>query len=123
MSLDENLVKEAAEEAGLSADAARRAVPVGAVSYLMENEAGLKPDTLFLYDLEVAEDFKPRNTDGEVEEFMLWPLDQVAARIRDSDDFKFNVNLVIIDFLVRHGYLKPEQPDYLDLVMGLRRPL
>ena len=123
LSLDENLVKEAEEEAGLSADAARRAVPVGAVSYLMENEAGLKPDTLFLYDLEVAEDFTPRNTDGEVEEFMLWPLDRVAARVRDSDDFKFNVNLVIIDFLVRHGYLKPEQSDYLDLVMGLRRPL
>ncbi|UEM18920.1 DUF4743 domain-containing protein [Skermanella mucosa] len=123
LSLDENLVKEAEEEAGLSAGLARRAVPVGAVSYLMETEAGLKPDTLFVYDLEVAEDFKPRNTDGEVEEFMLWPLDQVAARVRESDDFKFNVNLVIIDFLVRHGYLKPEQPDYLDLVMGLRRPL
>ena len=123
LTLDENLVKEAHEEAGLSAEAARRAIPVGVVSYLMEHPAGLKPDTLFIYDLEVAEDFVPRNTDGEVEHFMLWTLDEVAQRVRDTDDFKFNVNLVIIDFLVRHGYLKPEQPDYLDLVMGLRRPL
>jgi 8-oxo-dGTP pyrophosphatase MutT (NUDIX family) len=123
LTLDENLVKEAEEEAGLSADAARKAVPVGAVTYLMENEAGLKPDTLFLYDLEVAEDFVPRNTDGEVEHFMLWPLTQVAECVRDTDDFKFNVNLVIIDFLIRHGYLKPEQPDYLDLAIGLRCPL
>ena len=98
LSLDENLVKEAHEEAGLSAEAARRAVPVGVVSYLMENPAGLKPDTLFLYDLEVAEEFVPRNMDGEVEHFMLWPLDEVARRVRDTEDFKFNVSLVIIDF-------------------------
>jgi len=123
LTLDENLVKESEEEAGLSAEVARRSVPVGVVTYLMENENGLKPDTLFLYDLEVAEDFVPRNTDGEVEHFMLWPLDRVAECVRDTDDFKFNVNLVVIDFLIRHGYLKPEQPDYLDLAIGLRRPL
>jgi 8-oxo-dGTP pyrophosphatase MutT (NUDIX family) len=123
LTLDENLVKEAQEEAGLSAEAARQAVPVGVVSYLMENPAGLKPDTLFLYDLEVAEDFVPRNTDGEVEHFMLWPLDEVARRVRDTEDFKFNVNLVIIDFLIRHGYLKPEDAEYPDIAIGLRRAL
>jgi 8-oxo-dGTP pyrophosphatase MutT (NUDIX family) len=121
LSLDENLVKEAHEEAGLSAEAARRAVPVGVVSYLMESPAGLKPDTLFLYDLEVGEDFVPRNTDGEVEHFMLWPLDEVARRVRDTEDFKFNVNLVIVDFLIRHGYLRPEDADYPDIAVGLRR--
>ena len=123
LTLDENLVKEAHEEAGLSAEAARRAVPVGVVSYLMESQAGLKPDTLFLYDLEVAEDFVPRNTDGEVEHFMLWSLDEVAQRVRDTEDFKFNVNLVIVDFLIRHGYLKPEDADYPDLAIGLRRAI
>jgi 8-oxo-dGTP pyrophosphatase MutT (NUDIX family) len=121
LTLDENLVKEAHEEAGLSADAARQAVPVGVVSYLMENPAGLKPDTLFLYDLEVAEDFVPRNTDGEVEHFMLWPLEEAARRVRETDDFKFNVNLVIVDFLMRHGYLKPDDAEYPDLAIGLRR--
>lgn len=121
LTLDENLVKEAHEEAGLSAEAARRAVPVGVVSYLMEHPAGLKPDTLFIYDLEVAEDFMPRNTDGEVEHFMLWPLDEVAQRVRETDDFKFNVNLVIVDFLIRHGYLKPDDAEYPELAIGLRR--
>ena len=123
LTLDENLVKEAHEEAGLSAEAARRAVPVGVVSYLMENPAGLKPDTLFLYDLEVEEDFVPRNTDGEVEHFMLWPLDEVARRVRDTEDFKFNVSLVIVDFLIRHGYLSPEDAEYPDIAIGLRRAL
>ncbi|MEO0034473.1 MAG: hypothetical protein RLZZ501_496, partial [Pseudomonadota bacterium] len=30
--------------------------------------------------------------------------------------------LVILDFLIRHGHLSPDhEPDYLDLVAGLRR--
>jgi hypothetical protein len=65
----------------------------------------------------------PQNKDGEVAHFMLWPLGKVARLVRDTEDFKFNVNLVIIDFLIRHGYLKPEEPDYPDIAIGLRRPL
>lgn len=121
LTLAENLVKEAAEEAGIAADLARRAVPVGAVTYLRESREGMKPDTLFLYDLELDPGFEPRNTDGEVEAFELWPLDRVAASVRDGDDWKFNVNLVVIDFLVRHGWLTPDDPDYLEIVAGLRR--
>ncbi|HSK39241.1 MAG TPA: DUF4743 domain-containing protein [Arenibaculum sp.] len=122
LSLAENLLKEAEEEAGLGPDLVRTAVPVGAVSYLLENEAGLKPDTLFVYDLECPAGFVPRNTDGEVAEFRLLPLDEVARIVRETDDFKFNVNLVVIDFLIRHGWLKPEDPDYAALALGLRRP-
>lgn len=121
LTLAENLEKEAAEEAGIAPELARRAVPVGAVTYIMESRAGLKPDTLFLYDLELDPGFTPRNTDGEVEAFELWPLDRVAASVRDGDAWKFNVNLVVIDFLVRHGWLKPDDPDYLEIVAGLRR--
>jgi len=123
LSLAENLRKEAAEEADLPADIADRARPVGVVTYTMETPEGLKPDTLFVYDLELPDGLVPRNTDGEVETFELWPVDKVAARVRDTDDFKFNVNLVVIDFLVRHGILTPEDPDYLPICAGLRNPL
>ncbi|WP_448204130.1 DUF4743 domain-containing protein [Azospirillum sp. sgz302134] len=121
LTLAENLVKEAEEEAGIDAALASKAVPVGAVTYRMETKAGLKPDTLFLYDLELDPGFVPQNTDGEVECFELWPLDRVAESVRTTTDWKFNVNLVVIDFLVRHGWLKPEEPDYLEIVTGLRR--
>jgi hypothetical protein len=87
----------------------------------MENDHGLKPDTLFVYDLEMPEGMEPRNTDGEVEAFRLWPIDEVAEAVRGTDDFKFNVNLVLIDFMIRHGHLDPEDPEYLDLALGLRR--
>lgn len=121
LTLAENLRKESGEEAGLTPETADRARPVGIVTYLLENGAGLKPDTLFCYDLELPADLVPRNTDGEVERFELWPLDRVAESVRDSDDWKFNVNLVVIDFLIRHGWLTPDHPEYIALCSGLRR--
>ena len=120
LTLRENLVKECAEEAGIGRELALTARPVGALSYTMEVDQGLKRDVHFIYDLPLAPDVTPRNTDGEVESFHLWPIEEVAARVRDTDDFKFNVGPVIIDFLIRHGWLTPEEPDYLQLVMGLR---
>ena len=40
-------------------------------------------------------------------------------RFRDLDPAR--CALVIIDFLVRHGYLDPEDRDYLAIVAGLRQ--
>jgi isopentenyldiphosphate isomerase len=117
----ENLIKECKEEAAIPEALARQAVPVGAITYCMEAEDGLKPDVQFCYDLEMPGDFTPRNTDGEIAEFMLWPIARVAEIVRDTREFKFNCNLVIIDFLVRHGLIEPEHPDYLEIVKGLRR--
>jgi 8-oxo-dGTP pyrophosphatase MutT (NUDIX family) len=117
--MQDNLVKECWEEAGIPESLARQAVPVGAVTYTIETKQGLKPDTLYCYDLELPEDFQPRCTDGEVSGFYLWPLERVMETVRESDDFKLNCNLVIIDFLIRHGYLGPERGDYQELVTGL----
>ena len=117
----ENVLKEAREEAGIAADLAAEAKPAGALSYSMALPDGLRRDTLFVYDLELSASFEPRNDDGEFEAFRRLPLAEVAKRVRDTDDFKFNVNLVIIDFLIRHGVLTPDEPDYLALVQGLHR--
>ncbi len=115
----ENLQKECHEEAGISPELAAQAVPVGTVSYLAESAAGLKPDILYCYDLELPPEFRPRCMDGEVEEFYLWPVSRVLETVRDSCDFKQNCNLVIIDFLIRHGFIPAEHPEYHDLVTGL----
>lgn len=123
LGLQENLIKECGEEAGVPEALAREAVAVGVVSYNRVAERGFRRDVLYCYDLELPEDFVPVNTDGEVSEFMLLPLDEVAAIVRDTDEFKLNCNLVIIDFLIRHGWLAPQSEEYLALVLGLRRPL
>lgn len=57
--------------------------------------------------------------DGEVESFQRLPLEDLADIIAKTDKFKDNCNLVIISFLIRHGFLKPEQEGYLDIVSGL----
>ncbi len=49
----------------------------------------------------------------------VWPIEDVVARVRDSEDFKFNVALVIVDFLIRRGFVTPDDPDYMALVDGL----
>ena len=121
LGLLENVQKEAWEEAGIPAWLSQRARPVGAVSYCYEGAGGLRPDTLFNFDLELPPDFFPEPRDGEIESFALWPMERVIETVRDSEDFKFNCNLVIIDFLIRHGFIGPDDPDYLALVAGLHR--
>jgi hypothetical protein len=61
------------------------------------------------------------NADGEIEEFFLWPIERVMRELSGAANFKFNVAFVIIDFLIRHGFVGPEDPSYLDLVRRLRR--
>ncbi|KAL0337427.1 UNVERIFIED_CONTAM: Nudix hydrolase 20, chloroplastic [Sesamum calycinum] len=62
----------------------------------------------------------PKNEDGEVESFKLVPVTHVANIISSTQFFKENCNLVIIDFLFRHGYIKPEELGYLKLLQSLR---
>ena len=121
--LEETLLKEGEEEASIPRSLTSHAVPVGAVSYRMETELGIRDDVLFVYDLEMPADFMPKNQDGEIVHFELMPASAVLDRVRTTDDFKFNVNLVILDFALRHGLLRPDDPEYLDVATGLHRPL
>jgi len=121
ISLMDNLIKEAAEEAAVPEDIARRARPVGAISYCAEMAEGVKPDVQFCYDLELPADFIPHNTDGEIASFELMPIDDVLRIVAETTEFKFNCNLVVIDFAIRHGLIAPDHPDYLDILTGLHR--
>jgi 8-oxo-dGTP pyrophosphatase MutT (NUDIX family) len=103
MTPEETLLKEAAEEAALPAALARQAVLAETLTYAMERPEGLRRDRLFCYDLLLPEDFTPHAADGEAAGFELWPLEQVRERVRHSDDFKFNVNLVLIGLFRRLG--------------------
>jgi 8-oxo-dGTP pyrophosphatase MutT (NUDIX family) len=99
----ETLVKEAGEEAGIDAGTTRRAILVGHVRYAMDRPEGLRRDVLHCYDLELPDSFQPVPTDGEIEHFELWPIERVYETVRDTDAFKFNVNVVLIDLFRRHG--------------------
>ncbi len=129
LSLADNLLKEAREEAGMSPLMAARARPVGVIGYSCATGAlddglrpgGLRRDALFVYDLWLDEDFIPVNEDGEVAGFELLDLEEVASILRDDPGrFKFNVPAVVIDCLLRLGRLDPDDPDFPALVTALR---
>ncbi len=120
--LIETLIKECGEEAALPEGLAAQSVPVGAISYRMEVKHGLRDDVLFCFDLDCPKDFKPRNTDGELVDFDLRDARGAIDLARAGDDFKFNVNLVLIDFGLRHGLIDADDPEYLALTTGLHRP-
>ena len=75
---EQNLCKEAKEEAGIEATLAMTAKKTGEINYRLERHDGLRSDTLFIYDLELPENFTPANTDGEVASFTLMPLSEIA---------------------------------------------
>lgn len=97
------LRKEAEEEAAILPELADQAVPVGEIRYAMARPEGLRRDILHCYDLFLPATFEPRPTDGEVAYFELMPIDAVFTIVRDTDRFKFNVNLVLIDLFLRLG--------------------
>ncbi|MDD4616356.1 MAG: DUF4743 domain-containing protein [Alphaproteobacteria bacterium] len=116
ISLEQNLCKEAKEEAGMEASLALTAKLVGPLSYSLELADGLRDDTLYIYDLELPESFTPRNTDGEVAEFRLMPVADVARLVRETDAFKFNCGMIVTNFLLRHGFIAKNDSEYAGLV-------
>ncbi len=123
LSAQEVIIKECQEEANIPPELARRARPVSLISYMLDADCRRHRDLIFIYDLELPETFIPQNTDGEVAEFYLWPIEQVIETVIATEDFKMNNNLVIIDFLLRHGYVGPDDPHYAVIAQRLRSPV
>ena len=113
----QTLIKEAGEEASIESEVASSAVCVGRISYEMERREGLRRDLLYCYDLTLPEQFTPVGADGEVEGFELWPIGDVVRTVRETDQFKFNVNLVLIDLFIRIGLIA--EPEAGSLRAGL----
>jgi hypothetical protein len=76
-------------------------------SFFFESSRGLKPQTEFVFDLELSSSFVPQNNDGEVDGFELVPIADVAKKIC-SDEYKTTSCPIAIDFLVRHGVVHAE---------------
>ena len=102
----ETLLKEGEEEAALPEALTAQARQVARFSYDMERAEGLRRDVIYAYDLDLPEDFQPHPSDGEVEHFDLWPLPRVLKVLSTTDEFKFNVALVLTDLLLRFGLIE-----------------
>jgi len=119
----ETMMKEAQEEASIPDHLLSRITPAGTVTFYYEDERGLLPETEFVFDIELPLDFEPANSDGEVEGFKLMTIEEVKEVVV-SPAFKTTSVLVTLDFLVRHGFLVPEEePNYWYLAERLHMPL
>jgi len=107
-------------EANVPPALAAQAKPVGAISYVMETPAGIRPDVLYCFDLELLPAVTPENTDGETSAFQRMPASTAGQIVATSERFKFNCNLVVAHFLLRHGLINPDnEPDYQTIARGL----
>jgi hypothetical protein len=123
LSPQENMWKEATEEAQIPTQLLLNMRSTGTVSYLMDTPRGITPDTMFIFDLKLPSDFTPTTDGTEVSSFMTYSLTELAALVYDTDSFKYNSALVIIDFLIRHGSIFVNHPEYLEIMTAFRQPL
>lgn len=123
-SVQETAVKEAAEESSIPSAILKNLVSAGSVSMFFENELGLYPNTEYVFDLELPLDFEPYNSDGEVQAFELLSAKECIERIC-SAKFKITSSPVIIDFLIRRGFIAPDVSAHLfmQLIELLHVPL
>ncbi|KIO20882.1 hypothetical protein M407DRAFT_132596 [Tulasnella calospora MUT 4182] len=118
----ESLIKECMEEASLPEEIAKNAKTVGCASYFYQTRTGwLQPEVEYVYDLcvpapDVGSQYIPKPLDGEVESFELMTVEEVIQHMR-SEEFKPNCAVVLLDFLIRHGHITPEnEPNYIEIL-------
>ncbi|CAM9424316.1 unnamed protein product [Ectocarpus fasciculatus] len=119
LSLVENIIKECVEEASIPEHLARSARPAGVISYTSVERAPngaqrLQRDTLFSFDLKLPVEFTPYPSDGEVQNFQLHEVSWVIAKLVEGGPlgFKANINITMIDFLIRYiAYINIEVYD------------
>ncbi len=89
------------EEAGVPLHIAEQADPVGRIHMRRPILArGFHDELLYVYDLELPENFIPTNHDGEVSGFIEVSVAEAAARIL-ADEFTSDAALVTADFILR----------------------
>jgi len=120
----ENVIKECYEEASIPEDLAKASEPKGFVSYNMQAGTTLRRKILYVYDLYLPNSFIPLPNDNEVKKFDLIPINAVMEIVKNHPHaFKYNCNLVILDFLIREGLIDDNHEDFGKLVEGLRCPI
>ncbi|KAF9815211.1 hypothetical protein IEO21_04728 [Rhodonia placenta] len=122
----DSLVQESTEEASLAEEVIREECALGGQSTTQNRTrtGWLQPEIHFVYDLRIPigaaqEKYKPKPLDGKVDSFELLPLTEVVLRMQRGL-FKPGTALVVLDFMIRWGYLKPEdEPGYQEIVTRL----
>lgn len=115
------LLRECGEEAGIPPALAQQARPAGVLNVCQEVAEGLNSETLHVYDLALPAEFAPRNTDGEVSEFLRLDARALLERIAHGE-MAVEAGLVAVDFALRHGLVADDDGTIGAAVEACRRP-
>jgi 8-oxo-dGTP pyrophosphatase MutT (NUDIX family) len=116
--VEATVIKEAWEEAGIPAALAATAQPVATLRICRAHPRGLERETVHVHDLWLDPAFVPDGVDGEVVEFRLETLTDVArlaANRSGCDVLTADASLVIADYLLRHGIIASGSDDHAAL--------
>ena len=73
------MIRELAEESGIPAQLASQAVSSGKLRTTRAEADGWHDEIIYTYDLQLPDDFVPKNTDGEVAGFQRHRFEQIEA--------------------------------------------
>lgn len=131
----ETAIKESMEEANLSQSIIEASIKAaGVVSYLYyqgdiekekfdQESSFIVGEVEYIYDLKLPFGVIPTPNDGEVDSFNLLTLQETIDALL-NDEFKPNCALIMVDFLIRHGYINVDnEPNYLQLSARIHRML
>jgi hypothetical protein len=119
----ENTLAEAHEEAGLSKDQCKDLHSVSMVHIFRHNKHGfLYDENIYIYDLDTKGTITPHVVqEWETETIELWPYDKVLHTIKNTEEFRPEAALCLVDFFIRHGVITPDnEPHFDELCFGLR---
>ncbi|RFU47074.1 DUF4743 domain-containing protein [Paraburkholderia sp. DHOC27] len=105
--IEETIVKECWEEAGIPEPIAASATRGRTFLVLQSLPEGTQAEQLFVYDLALPADFAPRNQDGEVGEHRLARIDEVARWIEEGA-LTVDASLATLDCLLRRNWIDAE---------------
>ncbi|MDB5477618.1 MAG: hypothetical protein JWM96_113 [Alphaproteobacteria bacterium] len=109
----DTLIHEAHTEAGLGENELKNAVRVGSLFlYYLDKRGFLRNEHLHVFDLDMGSIIPKTNLPEEVEGFDLMPIAKVMQLVEEGQEFKREINLVITDFLLRHGHITRDYPHY-----------
>ena len=100
-SLDNSLLRESHEEAGLLPEMLAGRTPIRVITRMHRRlPEGYQVEDALVSECVLAHDVIPANQDGEVSEIMALPVDEVWARVL-ADEFTLEAELVVLDSLMR----------------------
>lgn len=110
MSVEQTMVKESAEEVGVSPALAHTAQPVGRLNLIYPGSDGLHREQLAIFDLHLPPEFVPVHHDGEISQSLRLDWSEFGDAVAAGVDFKHSSLAVCRDLIRRRVGLEEATP-------------